>query len=222
MNGALKKFIPIADMLADMIGADCQIVIYDLSEKENGIAYVSNNTLAQSEVAQKVNPVIAQMLSAQALSERYSANSLFVTKDKRLIRAGISLIEGDENDILGAFCVMIDTKKTSTFVNWLLETIQETPKVEAIEPCMAPETAAQEPLTIHHISMVADELIDQSMGGQSAAEMNREDKMNVIHIMDQKGLFLVKGAIEKVAEKLGIAKVTVYSYLDEIKDRSGK
>jgi predicted transcriptional regulator YheO len=37
--------------------------------------------------------------------------------------------------------------------------------------------------------------------------------------MDQKGIFLIKGAIDKVAEKLNISKVTVYSYLDEIKDK---
>jgi predicted transcriptional regulator YheO len=35
--------------------------------------------------------------------------------------------------------------------------------------------------------------------------------------MDKKGVFLIKGAVEKVAEKLNISKVTVYSYLDAIK-----
>ena len=35
--------------------------------------------------------------------------------------------------------------------------------------------------------------------------------------MDDKGVFLIKGAIDKVAERLNISKVTVYSYLDEIK-----
>lgn len=35
--------------------------------------------------------------------------------------------------------------------------------------------------------------------------------------MDDKGVFLIKGAIDKVAERLNISKVTVYSYLDKIK-----
>lgn len=37
--------------------------------------------------------------------------------------------------------------------------------------------------------------------------------------MDQRGVFLVKGAIDRVAEKLGISKVTVYSYLDEVRGK---
>ena len=37
--------------------------------------------------------------------------------------------------------------------------------------------------------------------------------------MDEKGIFLVKGAIDKVAARLGVSKVTIYSYLDEAKGR---
>ena len=35
--------------------------------------------------------------------------------------------------------------------------------------------------------------------------------------MNDKGLFLIKGAADKVAERMNISKVTVYSYLDEIR-----
>ena len=37
--------------------------------------------------------------------------------------------------------------------------------------------------------------------------------------MDEKGIFLVKGTVEKVAEIMGVTKVTVYSYLDEAKGK---
>ena len=37
--------------------------------------------------------------------------------------------------------------------------------------------------------------------------------------MDSRGVFLVKGAIDRVAEKLQISKVTVYSYLDEVRGK---
>lgn len=37
--------------------------------------------------------------------------------------------------------------------------------------------------------------------------------------MDEKAVFLVKGAIDKVAESLDLSKVTIYSYLDEVKGK---
>lgn len=37
--------------------------------------------------------------------------------------------------------------------------------------------------------------------------------------MQERGIFQVKGAIDQVAKKLGINRVTVYSYLDELKKK---
>ena len=37
--------------------------------------------------------------------------------------------------------------------------------------------------------------------------------------MDEKGIFLVKGAMDKVASMMGVSKVTIYSYLDEVKGK---
>ncbi len=42
-----------------------------------------------------------------------------------------------------------------------------------------------------------------------------------IRFMDEKGLFLMKGSVEKAAEKLGVGKVTIYSYLDEVRGKRG-
>lgn len=58
-----------------------------------------------------------------------------------------------------------------------------------------------------------DHIIDQYGNG----ELKRKEKIKLIKFMDEKGVFLIKKSIDKVAEKLGISKITVYSYLDELK-----
>ena len=42
-----------------------------------------------------------------------------------------------------------------------------------------------------------------------------------LFIIGSKGIFLMKGSIEKAAEKLGVNKVTIYSYLDEVRGKRG-
>ena len=69
-----------------------------------------------------------------------------------------------------------------------------------------------------HILEIAEELIEQIIGMRDVEGMKRDDKVALIRFMDQKGLFLIKGTVEKVAKRMGISKVTVYSYLDEIKE----
>ena len=44
----------------------------------------------------------------------------------------------------------------------------------------------------------------------------------MIRFMDDKGIFLVKGAIDKVAACMGLSKVTIYGYLDTVRGKNGK
>ena len=68
-----------------------------------------------------------------------------------------------------------------------------------------------------NVMEIVDDLIDKIIDQDSVNNLKRKDKLEVIQFMDEKGVFLIKGAIDKVAERLNISKVTVYSYLDEIK-----
>ncbi|HHW37433.1 MAG TPA: hypothetical protein GXX18_09385 [Bacillales bacterium] len=70
-----------------------------------------------------------------------------------------------------------------------------------------------------HIIEIADDLIDKIIGNKPVNELRRDEKVEMIRFMEQKGTFLIRGTIDKVVEKLNIPKVTVYSYMDEIKGR---
>ena len=44
--------------------------------------------------------------------------------------------------------------------------------------------------------------------------MSREDKIQVVGYLDDKGLFRIKGSVNWVAEKLGTSRYTIYNYLE--------
>ena len=48
-------------------------------------------------------------------------------------------------------------------------------------------------------------------------KMHKEDKVEVIRYLQKRGVFLVKGAIEKVAKRLNVFRYTLHNYLSEIK-----
>lgn len=47
--------------------------------------------------------------------------------------------------------------------------------------------------------------------------MSRDQKIDIIRFMYDKEIFMIKGTLEKVAERMNLSKVTIYSYLDEIR-----
>lgn len=46
--------------------------------------------------------------------------------------------------------------------------------------------------------------------------MEKEDKIEIIKYLDQRGAFMIKGAVDQVADKLNVSRYTIYNYLKEI------
>ena len=83
-----------------------------------------------------------------------------------------------------------------------------------------PEPEPPEPQTgAEHVAVMIENLMDRIIGDEPP--LTREARLEKIRFMDSKGIFLMKGSIEKAAEKLGVNKVTIYSYLDEARGKRG-
>lgn len=47
--------------------------------------------------------------------------------------------------------------------------------------------------------------------------MQKEHKLKIVEVLDEKGVFLIKGAVDDVANAIGVSRYSVYNYLDEIR-----
>jgi predicted transcriptional regulator YheO len=67
------------------------------------------------------------------------------------------------------------------------------------------------------IGDVLDGMVQQAVSrvGIPVSAMTRDDKVAVIRILDKKGAFLVKRAIDRIARVLRVSRVTAYAYLEE-------
>jgi predicted transcriptional regulator YheO len=64
------------------------------------------------------------------------------------------------------------------------------------------------------------EIIAEAVGkGGSAARMRREDKIQAVGAMQRRGLFIVKGGVERAAAALRVSRFTIYNYMDQLRRR---
>ena len=43
--------------------------------------------------------------------------------------------------------------------------------------------------------------------------LNQEEKIEIVRDLEGKGVFMLKGAVSEVAEKLGVSEATLYRYI---------
>lgn len=53
--------------------------------------------------------------------------------------------------------------------------------------------------------------------GAPLAEMSRHDKQVAVRRLDEQGAFLLRGAVDDVAHWMGVSRVTLYTYLNTIR-----
>jgi predicted transcriptional regulator YheO len=57
--------------------------------------------------------------------------------------------------------------------------------------------------------------------GKPVASMTKDEKIHAVQAMMQRGLFMVRGGVERAAAALHVSRFTIYNYQEELRRRDG-
>lgn len=222
MSSILEQYIPLAEMLVQTFGKDVEVVLHNLGTPEHSVVYVANGNVTGRKIGDSFDQLIKQVLLSKRLENDYVANYYFTAANGKLIRSSTLLIRDKDNKLQGALCINVDTTKITQQIESLqamLPGLHQKVAFNIIEQQGISEVEDTKNDNSEHIVDMVTSIIDNILQGSVPGLLNREEKIAKIKFMDAKGIFLMKGSIELVAEKLGVNKVTVYSYLDEARGK---
>lgn len=211
---ALMPYVPIAQMLVQTFGSDCEVVLHDLDCPAHSVVYVENPSVTGRKVGDSFDQLVRQVILSDELKEDFVANYYFTAPNGKRIRSSSLLIKDAGGRLTGALCINLDTTKVTEQIAFLQSFLPATPQSAG----KAEEEPASTPA---HVSVMIENLMDKILADCDAKNLSREERIRKIRFMDEKGLFLMKGSVERAAEKLGVGKVTIYSYLDEVRGKRG-
>ncbi|RNB58729.1 transcriptional regulator [Brevibacillus gelatini] len=203
----LKRYIPVADAIARTFGRNCEVVLHDLSSPQASVIYTANNHVTGSAIGESFHPLLTQVLLSQKLQNDVVANYRTETEDGRTIKSTTALIRNAKGEAIGAFCINIDIQPlvhTRAFIEDFIRMDEEPPAREEVDG-------------VQNVWEIVEKIIAQMISGKDVEKIDKSEKLRIVQFMDKKGVFLIKGALEKVASELKVSKVTMYSYLDELR-----
>lgn len=208
MNPKLKAYIPIADMIAQTWGAECEVVLHDVADPEHSVVYVVNGNVTGREIGQGFEHFVKSALEKGGTDEDFVANDFFRKRGK-LIRTSSAMIRDDEGKLIGALCINIDMTRMLQQVEYIQSFLPQPQEKQPVKKSVSPD----------RVEDMVFSLIDNILADCETSALSREERIEKIRFMDTRGIFQLKGSIEQVAERLGVNKVTVYSYLDEVRGK---
>lgn len=213
ISAALKPYVAIANFIGSSFGRNCEVVLHDLAIPQRSVVYVVNGHVTGRKVGQAFDHLLSIVLSSKDFKDDYLCNYETKAKDGRKIKASTVIIRDEKNHVIGALCINYDISEVESMHSILCDFLA------------APAPASQnqhQPVNYESVSETTNQLIKRIIGNADVKNLKRSGKVSLIQFMEEKGVFLIKGSVDMVAELMQISKVTVYSYLDEVKKEKAK
>ena len=212
MHYLLKSCIPVADMIAGTFGPRCEVAVHDLTQPESSVVYVANGTVTGRRIGQSFDHLVRQVLMNPDFHDDRVINYTFETADGRPIKSSSALIRDENGQVIGMLCINYDISLEQQLQGALAGFLGAAPQPV---PKQTGDVTGE-------VETILQGLIERIIGDADVRNMPRRKSVELIRFMDEKGIFLVKGAVEKVAALMGVSKVTVYSYLNEAREKEAE
>jgi predicted transcriptional regulator YheO len=201
---ALENYLPIAEGIAKTFGSYCEVVVHDLRDVSSSIVAIYNGHVTGREVGSPVTDLGLTFLRKRKnenLLLNYPNNGI---KGKKIKSTSV-MIRDEEGEIIGCLCINIDLTLLSmagAIINDLMHVADEQKEEESF------------PL---NVSDLEGQIIEKAalQIGKPISLMDKNERMEFIHLLDEMGLFLIKGTIHNIAKLMDVSKFTIYNYLEK-------
>jgi predicted transcriptional regulator YheO len=201
INPKLKNHEYLVDLLADLLGGTCEVVLHDVADIKHSIVKIRNGHITNRQIGGPITD-----LGLKMIKENGPETILFTekTKSRKTLRSA-GLVIRDSKRIIGFLCINMDISMSSH---------------EGFNPVLAQEHLIS---TEEHYEMNTDDLIQSNILDalksirKDIKDLNREEKLQILKKMEEKGIFQIRGAVKKVAEAFSLSNVSIYKHLDTIR-----
>jgi predicted transcriptional regulator YheO len=211
----LAVFRPVIHAVAAAVGPGCEVVLHDLSAPDpdlgHTIAAIENGHVTGREVGGPSSSLGASVLHDQG-ADHNAFGYRGLTSDGRQLRCSSVYFRNSAGRIIAALCINFDIS-TIQRVQGLLDGLLGQTSAETAE---RPNEFFGRDLVSVMDAMVTEAIREI---GKPVEQMSRDDRIAVLTRLDQQGVLQMRKGVESIAARLGISRVTAYSYLDEARNQ---
>jgi len=206
----LQALIPIVEGLAQTFGKNCEVVLHDINIPQNSIVAIANGHVSGRTIGGPMSEYgLATLKKAQF--DKDKINYMKKTSDGRVLKSSLMYVKDEVGEVIGFLCTNFDISEITVARNILNDMIDINTQDSLVE--------SQEESFGSTINEVLSNIVNKNLEsfGKPVAFMSKEDKVNIVETLEDKGVFLIKGAVDYVAKVLCVSRYTIYNYLDEIR-----
>ena len=223
-----RQYTVLVDFLGHILGPDYEVALHELKDDSNEIIAIANGELTGRHLG---SPLSNKMLE-------YLTSHLYETQDYVLRFESTAItgkkmcsnslfIKGPHNELAGLLCINFDASRYEELARKVMELCGGGLKrgvpsgtrliADSNDPVEMPVRSGY-PTSIAGAtaSIVSQVVADYPV---EVDRLTQDEKMEIMDILNRKGVFLLKGSVSHVAQALHSSEASIYRYLGKLNNK---
>jgi predicted transcriptional regulator YheO len=213
---ALRQVVP---MLGAMAGPHLEVVLHDVTRPEGSVVGIANGHITGRVVGSSVldgphgdrgfaaaTREVSRGGAVHSMVEDYETE----TADGRTLRSASAIFRDTDGIPFATLCLNADLSMFQATHAWLQQMLAP---FRSLPPAPVPHMT---PATTQQMDTLMKEIIDDAT---AMAATKREQKIQAVRQMQLRGLFIVKGGVQRAAAALQVSRFSIYNYIEELQRR---
>ncbi|MBW2201843.1 MAG: PAS domain-containing protein [Deltaproteobacteria bacterium] len=206
--GLLDILKHLAEGIVAVVGPHCEVVVHDFSDLEHSAVVVAGNVSGREPGAPVPD---LDFISTKLDRDTPDQLNYRIKIDSRELQSSTIWLRDSDGSSVGAVCINVDYAgllQARTLLEHLTAPAREVPSL------VVRDTLAKN----------LDELIELSVSSflrqneiPRIEMMSQEDKLRLVAVIEEHGLFQLRGAAQRLADILNVSRASIYNYRASIR-----
>lgn len=221
-----RHYTLLVDFLGHILGPDYEVALHELNNDSNQIIAIANGALTGRHIGSPLSNKMLEYVAANLYeTQDYVLGFESISANGKKMRSNSMFIKGRSGELAGLLCINFDASRYEELSARIMDLCGS-----AILPAM--------PSGTHLIAESGDPSegsrpYPTSIAGATASivsevvanypvpvdRLNQDEKMEIMEILNRKGVFLLKGSVSYVAGELHSSEASIYRYLGKLNNK---
>ena len=225
-DSQLHYFTKVAEFIGRVIGPDYEVALHDISDRGGSIVALANGHISGRSIGSPVSDRLRAIIDNRIYEEEdFILHEYGLTPSGKVPCSSSMFIKDVNGDLIGVMCINFDDSRYRELSQKVFNLCHPDSLVDTnfrFDETKVPlKAAGSRHAKLHTVpdssakEILTDELKKNNLHPEN---MTLKDKLRFITEMDNKGVFLIKGAVKDAAEIFGCSQATMYRHLSKIKE----
>ncbi len=197
----------VADGLASALGKNCEVVLHDFSDLSASLIHIAGN-LTGRKIGAPITDLIFKAYKDKG-DDVQDVSGYRTIFNGRIMKSSTTFLRNNTGKVIGCLCINLDV---TDFLNAKASLEEFTQFMDG-----GNKSSERFASSFHEtLESIFEEVVADL--GKQPATMEKDERLELIRRLDKRDVFVFKGAVNQVAQLLGVTRYTVYNYIKEVRE----